>query len=82
MPVKHQVETQSITVFDSGDPSVGIPAVYWELKGTMIFEEPEYLEQFKKDLINLLGQHDQIQGRASALTDWELEAMQEEIYNP
>lgn len=74
---KHfQPETKSITVFDAGDPSVGIPATQFTLESNLYFDEPEHLEDFKRDLMKLLADHDQTQGRTFALTDWELEAMQ------
>jgi len=76
---KHfQPETKSITVFDSGDPSVGIPATEFTIGDNFYFDEPEHLEDFKRDLMKLLAEHDQTQGRTSALADWELEAMQME----
>jgi hypothetical protein len=77
---KHfQQETKSITVFDTGDPSVGIPATEFTLESNFYFDEQEHLEDFKRDLMKLLADHDQTQGRTSALTDWELDAMQMEL---
>jgi hypothetical protein len=62
---------QHLTIHDSGDPSVGISPNQYKLTGGFYFDDPFYLNAFKKDLIRVLESYSFIQGRATATTDVE-----------
>ncbi len=71
-------EVKSLTIQDSGDPSVGMPATSYELSGGFSFEDTAELQNFKDDLVSLLESYGFIQGRAMVLTDSEFLAMDSE----
>jgi hypothetical protein len=71
IPGTNNGEVKTFTVYDSGDPSCGLPASQYEFSGGFYFDEIEYLDNFKADLVKLLDNYGFIQGRATVETDVE-----------
>jgi hypothetical protein len=65
------IEIQSFTIYDSGDPSVGMPATQFEFSGGFVFDSQEIVENFKIRLLDYCIGEGLIEGRAMVITNVE-----------